>query len=149
MNPSVRERLQRAAVYCGYGAFFVAALLAALVLTFPTRQLQAYVEAQSRKAGMPLTIGEMSLRGLGGVTMEDVALHLPAKPGPDDQPGRPAIDLKFDRVRLDVAVWRALWRRELAVGVDVEAGEGALADGLVVFTPLSGAAAGREDDKPV
>ena len=96
MNPSLRDRLRSIGIFAGYSAFFVSALVAALVLTFPARQLKAYVESESRRAGVPVRIGEMSLRGLGGITLEDIDVKLPAKAAQEGSSARPPVDLHLD-----------------------------------------------------
>lgn len=146
MNPSLRDRLRSIGIFAGYSAFFVSALIAALVLTFPARQLKAYVESESRRAGVPVRIGEMSLRGLGGITLEDIDVKLPAKAAQEGSSARPPVDLHLDELRLDVALWRALWKREIEVRMNLLSGGGALEDGTLVLIPIGGDDASRVKD---
>jgi hypothetical protein len=146
MEAAPRERLRKVGITTGYVAFFFGALLVAMVLTFPTRQLKTFIEGEARKAGYRLRIEAMSLRGLGSATFEGVDLTMPPGKSKDGEEPAAPLSVHLDVLRLDVALWRALTKREFDVGFELEAGAGVLEGGRAVLRPLGGGAA--DDDKP-
>ncbi|GMV41245.1 MAG: hypothetical protein AMXMBFR64_29610 [Myxococcales bacterium] len=65
----------------GYLIFFVVALVFFVYVTFPMEQVRGYVEYQAQKRlKMDVRIGELALKGLGGVELWDVVVVLPEKP---------------------------------------------------------------------
>lgn len=64
----------------GYLLFFLAALVFFVYVTFPMEQVRGYVEYQAQKRlKMDVRIGELALKGLGGVELWDVVVVLPEK----------------------------------------------------------------------
>ncbi len=126
-------RLRAIAAYTGYGLFFLIALLVALVLTFPNRQLKGFVESQARKAGYPVAIERMALTGLGGVTFEGVKLTLPQPKGKDGKPTKTAPTIvRLDKLTASVALWPLIRRGEVDADFGLVVGDGAIEGGHVV-----------------
>ena len=78
----------------GYSAWFILALLFFTYLAFPNERVKSFAEAKASAAlKMKVRIGELKLRGLGGVTLNDVKIEIPippdAPPGPPDAAGGP------------------------------------------------------------
>ncbi|MCB9738839.1 MAG: type II secretion system protein GspN [Deltaproteobacteria bacterium] len=140
MDAAPRDRLRKVAVTSGYVTFFLLALVVAIVLTFPTRQLKGFIEGEARKAGYRLRIESLSLRGLGSATLEGVDVTFPEKKsgGKDEDEASAPLSLHLDSLSLSVSLWRALSKREIDVSFDLEVGGGVLEGGHALLLPLGG-----------
>ncbi len=131
---SSNGRLRTVGVYSGYTLFFILTLFVSLLLTFPSRQVKGFVEAQSRAAGFPLNIGELELSGIGGVRLTDVYLTVPMQPRKQASAAkpRPPMVLHVDELEVDVALLDALSRR-LNASFSVALEDGVIEGGRVIL----------------
>ncbi len=77
----------------GYSLYFLIALLVCVYFAIPTEKVKGFAEHHaSRALKTKVSIGKFALRGLGGVTLEDVQVIIPiaSEPPPGAQAGRPA-----------------------------------------------------------
>lgn len=116
------------------------ALIMSLVWTFPNRQLKTFIEGQARKSGVPLTIGAMELRGLGGVTLTDLRVVIPAAKAPlddkkkgDSGPAPEPTIVRLDELRADISLL-PLFGDRYEVDFELSLGDGVLEDGRVVVS---------------
>lgn len=67
----------------GYSLYFLVALLGFIYLSIPTNRIKSYAEDQaSQRLKKKVKIGKLSIRGLSGVTLENVSVELPIAPDP-------------------------------------------------------------------
>lgn len=119
-----------------YALFFLATLVFALPLTFPTRPLRGLLSRLAAQQGYPLTIEEVRLGMLGGVSLQGVALTLPGKPGEPGETGQPGpstpeVTLQIDALSARVALLPLL-SGKVDVRFDLEAGGGKIEGGRFV-----------------
>lgn len=119
-----------------YALFFLATLVLALPLTFPTRPLRGLLSRLAAQQGYPLSIEEVRLGMLGGVSLQGVALTLPGKAGEageNGQPGpsTPEVTLQIDAISARVALLPLL-SGKVDVRFDLEAGGGKIEGGRFV-----------------
>jgi type II secretion system protein N len=119
-----------------YSLFFMAILIVALPLTFPTRHLRGLLARAAAQQGYPLVIQDLRLGLLGGVDVLGIAMTLPGKvgePGEGGQPGpsTPEVTLQIDRISARVALL-SLLSGKVDVRFDIEAGGGKVEGGRFV-----------------
>ncbi len=121
----------------GYSLFFLIAMLVALPLTFPTRQLRSFLAQKARSQGYPLEIENLAMRGLGGIEFDGIHLTLPGKEGEPGEngsvgPALPEADLKIDKLTARIALLPAIFGKTVDVTFEVDAGGGHLEGGHFV-----------------
>jgi len=107
----------------GYIAFFMAAFVISLVITFPYNRLTGYVEQQARNAmGVEVSIEKLRPTITGGVRLDGVTLgpSLKARPG-GGAPGGPFVHL--DRAVIGVS-WLGLLLGSVDVSFDCDLADG-------------------------
>ena len=132
---SLREhpRLQAAAGWAGYVAFFALMLVVAVPATFPARQAKLYLTKRAAAAGFPLQIGDLRFGWLGGVDVGGLELTVPGQEGEVQDGGAPGlgvpeVTLKVARLRGRVSLLPLLGKA-VDVTFEVEAGGGTIEDG--------------------
>ena len=120
---SLKARLKDALPYLGYVGFFVTAFFFAY-LTFPYDRLRDYVVAQANSQQQEpgkrreLRIGEMSLRPLLGVKLEDVEVRRFDNAGDSD----PSV-MRADMLKVSASAWSLLFGN-VSYDFEGEVGEG-------------------------
>ncbi len=102
--------MKTAAKWAGYVLFFIVCTLLFVYLTFPTDKAKAFAEEKLLEAtgAERVEIGDLSLAGIGGVTLTDVLVELPALDMPTLVPNAttpgPVRLLQVDELEVDASI---------------------------------------------
>lgn len=141
--------------WMGYSVYFTVALVAFLYLSIPTSKVKRFVAHKATKAlKKKVTIGELEIRGISGVTLTNVVVELPLPEGQVDEAasaaGAPAAEatpgaadddedeptklfnppglLMADKLALDVNTWDLLTGKPLKALLNADISGGTLTD---------------------
>lgn len=106
-HPVLRRLLLPAAFVLAFGLF--------LLLTFPYDVLARRIEAEALRAGVELSMGSISGKGLIGVRARDVRLRIAPSPGAEPLP-----ELRFDKADLSPDLLALILRRS-SFGFSIDA----------------------------
>lgn len=111
MEWNKRPGLKKGLKIAGYVLFGLVVFVLSLAWTFPKSRLKVLIEHGLQRAGYQARIERASLTGLGGLSLEGVAVVVPSQGEQEGQQGKGEREIRVDKMKVGFSILPLLFKK--------------------------------------